>query len=81
MTENKDKQPAAEEKAKERNWISASLWADKEDIRKGAERYGEVKWYKSARFWPSMLVLILTWKLFGGGRRFRYLMSAVLSER
>lgn len=50
MTENKDKQPAAEEKAKERNWISASLWADKEDIRKGAERYGEVKWYKSARF-------------------------------
>ena len=61
MTENKDKQPAAEEKAKERNWISASLWADKEDIRKGAERYGEVKWYKSARFWPSMLVLILTW--------------------
>lgn len=26
MTENKDKQPAAEEKAKERNWISASLW-------------------------------------------------------
>lgn len=42
MTENKDKQPAAEEKAKERNWISASLWADKEDIRKGAERYGEV---------------------------------------
>lgn len=61
MTENKDKQPAAEEKAKERNWISASLWADKEDIRKGAERYGEVKWYKSVRFWPSTLVLILTW--------------------
>ena len=62
MTENKGKQPAAEEKAKERNWISASLWADKEDIRKGAERYGDGK-------------------LFGGGRRFRYLMSAVLSER
>lgn len=61
MTENNDKQPAAGERAMERNWISASLWADKEDIRKGAERYDEVKWYKSVRFWPLMLVLVLTW--------------------
>ena len=77
MTENKDKQPAAEEKAKERNWISASLWADKEDIRKGAERYGEVKWYKSARFWPSMLVLILTWIF--GERIFQYPPASILT--
>ena len=60
MTENNDQQQP-EAKKKNRLWMSAALWADREYIRESAENYQQTKWYASSRFWPAALVLILTW--------------------
>ncbi len=61
MTENNDQQQPEIKKEQNRNWMSATLWADREDIRESAENYQQTKWYASLRFWPAALVLILTW--------------------
>ncbi len=61
MTENNDQQQPEAKKEKNRLWMSAALWADREDIRESAENYQQTKWYASLRFWPAALVLILTW--------------------
>lgn len=61
MAEDKNQHPDSVEKKGERNWISAALWADETEIRRAAENYDQVKWYRSVRIFPSALILVMTW--------------------